>query len=60
MDVPEGTGFGISGATSGERFLMSGAESQKAENLIALFEKLAGRAATDEERADVERGLEKP
>jgi hypothetical protein len=57
MQVPEGTGFGICGMTSGERYLMSGAEAQKAENIIKMFEVLKGRPATDEERADVERTL---
>jgi hypothetical protein len=40
MQIPEGTGIGISGLTSGKRYLMSGREAQKAENIIALFEKM--------------------
>jgi hypothetical protein len=55
--LPLGTGIGITGMTSGERYLMSGADAQNAKNIIALFEAIKGRKATDEERADVERKL---
>ena len=55
--VPAGTGFGIIGMESGTRYLMSGAEAQQAENIIALFEQLKGRPATAEERAEVVRNL---
>jgi hypothetical protein len=45
MQLPLGTGMGISGLTSGERYLMSGGDAQKAENIIALFEAINGRKA---------------
>jgi hypothetical protein len=50
----------MTGMTSGTRYLMSGADAQKAENIVALFEAIKGRKATDEERADVERRLKTP
>ena len=46
MQIPPGTGIGISGLTSSKRYLMSGADAQKAENIIK-FEQLKGRSATD-------------
>jgi hypothetical protein len=61
MDVPSGTGLGFSvgGNPPGgiTRYLMSGAEALKAENVIKLFEALKGRKATPEEIASVERDL---
>jgi hypothetical protein len=60
MQIAEGTGVGISGLTSGKRYLMSGADVQKAENIIALFEAIKGRKATAEEIANMERILKAP
>jgi hypothetical protein len=63
--VPEVTGFRISGVTSRRpkkadeirRYLMSGAEALKAENIIKLFEALKDRKAISDEIANVERKL---
>jgi hypothetical protein len=61
--MPHGTGFGFfmprplkkpGGIT---RYLMSGADALKAENIIALFEAIKGRKATPQEIANVERRL---
>jgi hypothetical protein len=60
MQIAPGTGFGFTGMVSGTRYLMSGADAQKVENIIALFEKIKGRSATDKERANVERKLKVP
>jgi hypothetical protein len=60
MNVPDGTGFGFGfGGESGgiTRYLMSGADAQKPENIIKLFEAIKGRKATAEEIANVERKL---
>jgi hypothetical protein len=38
-----------------QHLLMSGAEAQKPENLIRLFEQIKGRKATPEEVAEFER-----
>jgi hypothetical protein len=37
------------------RYLMSGADALKAENIIKLFEQLKGRPATNQEKTNVER-----
>jgi hypothetical protein len=34
-------------------FLMSGADAQQTENILKLFEKIKGRPATSEERAEL-------
>jgi hypothetical protein len=54
MNVPDGTGFGFGfgGDGGGARYLMSGADAQKAANIIKLFEQIKSRPATDAERAD--------
>jgi hypothetical protein len=57
MNIPDGTGFGVVGMMSGERYLMSGADALNPENFIKLFEALKGRKATQEEIANVERKL---
>jgi hypothetical protein len=60
MDVPPGTGFcfGFGGDGGGvTRYLMSGADAQKAANIIKLFEQIKGRKATLEEIENVERTL---
>jgi hypothetical protein len=38
-----------------ERFLMSGEEAQKPENILKMFEAIKGRKATPEEMAEFER-----
>jgi hypothetical protein len=38
-----------------ERFVMSGTDAQKPENLMRLFEALKGRSATPEESAELAR-----
>ena len=60
MDVPPGTGFGFGFGGDGggiTRYLMSGADALKAENIIKMFEAIKGRKATTEEIANVERTL---
>jgi hypothetical protein len=54
MNIPDGTGFGIVGMMSGERYLMSGADALNPENFIKLFEALKGRKATQEEITNVD------
>lgn len=38
-----------------ERFLLSGADAQKPENILGLFEQIKGRKATAQELAQFER-----
>jgi hypothetical protein len=61
MDIPPGTGFCfyVGGSPPGgiTRYLVSGADGLKAENIIKLFEALKGRKATRTEIANVERKL---
>jgi hypothetical protein len=57
MNIPDGTGFGIVGMMGGERYLMSGPEAQKTENIIKLFEQIKDRKATPGAIANVERKL---
>jgi hypothetical protein len=64
--TPLGTGFGFfmprpSRKSKGiTRYLMSGADALKVENIVTLFEQLNGRKATPEEIANVERKLRTP
>jgi hypothetical protein len=36
-----------------KRYLMSGKEAAEPENILRLFEQIKGRAATDEEKAEL-------
>jgi hypothetical protein len=66
LSAPLGTGFGFfmpipSKMSKGvTRYLMSGADALKVENIVKLFEQLKGRKATPERIANVERQLGTP